>query len=66
MRDWLSTLDDLFPLRYATWLATALLSLGFAICWLVYGFGGLTSLAFLFLVAVGVKSGSTSSRATTS
>ncbi len=55
MRDWLSRLDDLFPLRYAAWLAAALLSLAFAICWLVYDFGGLPSVTFLFLVAVGVR-----------
>jgi glutamate synthase domain-containing protein 2 len=55
MRDWLSKLDDLFPLRYAAWLATAILSLGFAVCWLVYGFGRWASLAFFVLVVVGIR-----------
>ena len=54
MLAWLAKLDDHFPLRYATWLACAVLSLAFAILWVTLGFGGLIALFFLFLVGVGV------------
>ncbi len=54
MLAWLSRIDQHFPLRYATWLATALLSFAFAICWIVFGFGIVPSLFFLFLVGVGL------------
>jgi glutamate synthase domain-containing protein 2 len=55
MRAWLSKIDESFPLRYAAWLATAVLSLAFAILWVTRDFGGLLALFFLCLALLGIR-----------
>ena len=55
MHDWLSRLDQHFPVRYAGWLLCAV---GFLLCtfaWVGFGVGGWWALAFLFGIALGYR-----------
>ena len=53
MHDWLHRLDQHFPVRYAAWMASAVLALLFGLSYVVVGSGGLAALVCLFLVGLG-------------
>ena len=53
MHAWLTKLDQHFPVRYSTWLFSAVLLLLSLFTWVAFGFGGGLALLFLFLVGLG-------------
>ncbi len=55
MLDWLSRLDQHFPLRYSVWLLCAVGFLLSAFAWVGFGVGAWWALAFLFGVGLGVR-----------
>jgi len=55
MHEWLARLDQHFPVRYAAWLASAVLCLLCAFTSVAFGFGGFWALVFLFLVGLGLR-----------
>ncbi len=54
MPAWLITLDRYFPLRYATWLLSAMGLMLFAFTWMGFGIGALAALVCGLLAVVGV------------
>ncbi|MGY4827102.1 FMN-binding glutamate synthase family protein [Sphaerotilaceae bacterium SBD11-9] len=55
MRAWLLTLNQYFPLRYATWLLCAVGALLCAFTQIAFGAGGGWALLFMLLVLLGVR-----------
>ncbi|HEY4080678.1 MAG TPA: FMN-binding glutamate synthase family protein [Burkholderiaceae bacterium] len=56
MLAWLKRFDQHFPLRYTTWLACAVLTLVFALVWVLKGLeGAVPTLLFAFLTVVGFR-----------
>ncbi|HET7792257.1 MAG TPA: FMN-binding glutamate synthase family protein, partial [Rhizobacter sp.] len=55
MRAWLLTLNQYFPLRYATWLLCAVGALLCAFTQIAFGTGGGWALLFTLLVLLGVR-----------
>ncbi|GAB4036851.1 MAG: FMN-binding glutamate synthase family protein [Rubrivivax sp.] len=55
MHDWLQRLDRHFPVRYAGWLASAVLCLLAGFSWVAFGVGGWLALLGLFLVGLGLR-----------
>ena len=56
MLAWLKRFDQHFPLRYTTWLACAVLTLVFALVWVLKGVeGAVPTLLFAFLTVVGFR-----------
>ena len=53
MHEWLHRLDQQFPVRYAVWMASAVLALLFGLTYVVVGSGGFAALLCLALVALG-------------
>ena len=55
MHDWLTRIDQHFPVRYTAWLLCAVGFLLSAFAWVGFGVGGWWALAFLFGVGLGVR-----------
>ena len=56
MLAWLKRFDQYFPLRYSTWLACAVLTLVFALVWVLKGLdAAVPTLLFAFLTVVGFR-----------
>jgi glutamate synthase domain-containing protein 2 len=55
MVQWLDWLDRQFPVRYAAWLASALLALLSAFSWIAFGVGGWLAIIGCFLVGLGLR-----------
>jgi glutamate synthase domain-containing protein 2 len=55
MFQWLTRLDQHFPLRYTAWLLCAVGLLLSAFAWVAFGTGGLLALVFLFLTGLGLR-----------
>jgi glutamate synthase domain-containing protein 2 len=55
MHEWLSRLDQHFPVRYVAWFASAVLCLLAGFTWVAFGFGGFWALLGLFLVGLGFR-----------
>lgn len=55
MHEWLSRLDQHFPVRYTAWFASAVLFLLATFTWVAFGFGGSWALLGLFLIGVGLR-----------
>jgi glutamate synthase domain-containing protein 2 len=55
MHAWLQRLDRHFPVRYAVWLACAVLALLSAFSWIAFGVGGWLALLGLFGVGLGLR-----------
>jgi glutamate synthase domain-containing protein 2 len=55
MHEWLGRLDRHFPVRYATWLACAVLCLLAGFSWIAFGVGGWLALLGLFGVGLGLR-----------
>ena len=55
MFQWLSRLDQHFPVRYSAWLLCAVGLLLSAFSWVAFGVGGLLALVFLFLTGLGLR-----------
>ena len=53
MHEWLSRLDQHFPVRYTAWALCAVFALLMAFCWVAFGFGGGWALLFLGLTGLG-------------
>ncbi len=53
MHAWLHRIDVYFPVRYAAWLASALLALLGAFSWIAFGVGAVWCLLGLFLAGLG-------------
>jgi len=55
MHDWLTRIDQQFPVRYTAWALSAVLALLMGFCWVAFGFGGGWALLFLFLACLGFR-----------
>jgi glutamate synthase domain-containing protein 2 len=55
MHEWLTRIDEHFPVRYTAWFTSAVLCLLFTFTWVAFGFGGFWALLFLFVVGVGFR-----------
>ena len=55
MHDWLTRIDQHFPVRYTAWLLCAVGFLLSAFAWVGFGVGGWWALAFLFGIALGFR-----------
>ena len=55
MHAWLQRLDRYFPVRYAVWLACAVLALLASFSWIAFGVGGGLALLGLFGVGLGLR-----------
>lgn len=55
MHEWLTRIDQHFPVRYTAWALSAVLCLLFTFCWVAFGFGGFLALLCLFLTGLGFR-----------
>jgi glutamate synthase domain-containing protein 2 len=55
MHEWLTRIDQQFPVRYTAWALSAVLALLMGFCWVAFGFGGGWALLFLFLTGLGFR-----------